>query len=124
MTSQNKIHVLLANLPPLLAEVIQLGINREADIKLVGVVNGNVETLLSAGWQIDFVIMGSKQVETLPEIGEHLLSHFPHLRIIAISNTGDKATLFWLRISNLYVNQLSAQALIRTIRQSYLSDSV
>jgi hypothetical protein len=94
-------------------------IQEQPDMRLVGHVQGNVELLLAVTTGVDVLILGASQVDPPPGIISHLLSEFPHLRILVIATTGGRACLFWLGLRHRRVDPATPAMLLNTVRRAY-----
>jgi hypothetical protein len=114
-----RIRVLLANVSGLVAEIIGAQVADHPDIELLGVVQGQIETLLAAHEQVDVLVLGASQVYPPPGLTSHLLSEYPALRIMAISLSGDRGALYWLGLRRRRLPIVTARSLPALIRRAY-----
>jgi hypothetical protein len=114
-----RIRVLLANVSGLVAEIIRSHVADQPEIDLLGVVQGQVETLLAAQDQVDVLVLGAAEVSPPPGLTSHLLSEHPALRIIVISLNGDRGELYWLGLRRRKLPNLTARSLPGLIRRAY-----
>ncbi len=117
------IHVLLADMPEVLAQLIAQVVEQQGDMQLVGRVEGAVETLAAAS-AADVAIVGVGLIEPLPAICSHLLHEYPHLRILALSTHSDEIACYWLGLRRQRLRGGSAEQVLRSIRYIYGLDSM
>lgn len=115
------IRVLVASLSGILLELITNLLQQQPDMQLVGVVQGQVNILLAATG-VDVLILGAPQVAPLPGICSHLLSEFPHLKILVVTPNGEAARVYWLGLRRQRLGPLSAARLVTEIRLAYAVD--
>jgi DNA-binding NarL/FixJ family response regulator len=110
-----RIRVLLANLPRMLAGVLEEVLD-QADLEVVGVVTDHVEILLATGrTATDVVVLGIEEAE-LPGPARRLLDEYPHVKVLAISPDGRRAFLYELRPHIIPLGEASPDRLLGAIR--------
>jgi DNA-binding NarL/FixJ family response regulator len=111
-----RIRILLAEMPPLLRDVFRQVITDQPDMEVVGELTGAVGLLMAAGQNhADVVILGLRDPE-LPGIGTHLLSEYPHLKILGVTVDGRQAFLHELLPHRLPLGEASPAGLLDAIR--------
>lgn len=120
----SSIRVLLANMPELLAQIVESYIDEQQDMVLMGRVQGNLEILMAARQGIDIVLLGSPSLEPLPGLCSHLLHEFPLLKVIVITTTADAANACYLGLKQRHVESGSPQKILTAIRDLYDLDPV
>jgi hypothetical protein len=112
------VRVLVSNLPRVLFEVIAQLIRDQADMLLVGEVQGHLETLLAATQGVDVVILGARKLRPVPGLCTQLLGELPHIKVVALSFSGDDCRVYWLGIRGRNVREMSGASLMSAIRGS------
>jgi DNA-binding NarL/FixJ family response regulator len=110
-----RIRVLLANLPSMLAGVVEQVLD-QADLEVVGVVSDHVEVLLTTGrTRADVVVLGIDEA-TLPGPSKRLLEEHPHVKVLAVTPDGRRAFLYELRPHLVPLGEASPDRLLEAIR--------
>jgi DNA-binding NarL/FixJ family response regulator len=110
-----RIRVLLANLPSMLAGVVEQVLD-QSDLEVVGVVSDHVEVLLTTGrTRADVVVLGIDEA-TLPGPGKRLLEEHPHVKVLAVTPDGRRAFLYELRPHLVPLGEASPDRLLEAIR--------
>lgn len=112
------IRVLAANLSDALAESVTQTIQQQADMVLVGEVQGQLELLLAMDEGIHVVVLGAPKPYPLPAICTHLLGEYPHLRIVVLGTSCNKATTYWLGLRRRSLGTFSTRKLVNGIRRA------
>lgn len=108
--------VLLAKLPPVVREILQGVFVDQADMRVVGAVNGPVELLVAAGQTgADVVILEMEDTE-LPGVASHLLDQYPRLKILTITADGRRMFLYQLRPQLVSLGEVEPQRLLQIIK--------
>jgi DNA-binding NarL/FixJ family response regulator len=108
--------VLLAQLPPVVREILEGVFADQADIRVVGAVNGPVELLVAAGQtEADVVILEMDDTE-LPGVASHLLDQYPRLKILTVTADGRRMFLYQLRPQLVSLGEMEPHRLLQTIR--------
>lgn len=110
--------VLVANLPGVVFDVLLPVIDDQADMVLVGKVQGRLETLLAVMDGVDVLVLGASQVSPAPGICSQLLGEFPHLRILVLSFSGDASRVYWRGVRGQRIAPVSGTTLLAAIRAS------
>jgi DNA-binding NarL/FixJ family response regulator len=118
--------VILAPIVVLLTQQLSPAVRRsleevfadQADIRLVGAVNGSVEVLIAAGQTAaDVVILGMPDTE-LPGVASHLLDQYPRLKILAIPADGRRVFLYELRPQLVSIGEVDSHRLLEIVRST------
>jgi hypothetical protein len=118
------IRVLIASMPPLLAEIVAQAIHSQPDMVLLGRTQGFPGLLFEAGQQVDVLLLTAESLYPPPVMCRDLLKAFPHLRMLVMTPSADRAVLYWLGPRRRRMKTLSTSALLRNIRQIYALDAV
>jgi hypothetical protein len=113
------IYVLVANVAGGLPDLIVQLIAQQPDMVLVGQARSEIELLLATAKRVDVLVMSAGQTTSLPGICSHLLGEFPDLRILALADGEQAATLYWLGLRQEHLDLVELTALIDGIRQAY-----
>ena len=113
------IRVLLANLAGVVAELMTQAIAQQQDMVLVGQVQGSVELLLAAQADVHIVVLGARRADPPPGICSHLLTEFPHLRVVVLARGGQVGEMYWLGLRRRKLRQPSTSSLTSVIREAY-----
>ncbi len=119
-----QITILLANLPTIVEEVFSKALDSQPDMRLLGRVDAAVDLLLRVGIETDVVILGVNNGDECPGICSHLLSEFPHLRIVVLSINGEQATMYWMALNQQRIDTMSGEQLLANIREICTRDEV
>lgn len=119
-----RIRLVIGNMPEVLHQILARAIRSQPDMVLAGEAAGNVELLQAAHADADLMILGAEQVSPCPGICSHLLSEFPHLKILVISYNGDQARSYWLGMRQRKASAASLDGLLRDMRQLYQIDAM
>lgn len=112
------IHVLLANLTGVVAEMVQQTFQQQADIKLLGDIK-RWEDIDSEIAETDVLVLGVDDVYSLPEGCFQVLNNYPNLKIVLLTTTSDEAIAYWRALHCRQIQVTSSQSLIASIRQIY-----
>lgn len=119
-----QIRVVVGNMPEVLLQVVAQSIRDQPDMVLVREARGNIEVLQAARDAVDLVVLGAEQVSPCPGICSHLLSEFPHLKILVMTYSGDAARTYWLGLRQRKVSTTSMDRLLRALRQLHQVDAM
>jgi DNA-binding NarL/FixJ family response regulator len=112
-----RIRVLLANLPLILAGLVERVLD-QADLEVVGVVSDHVEVLVATGrTRADVVVLGIEEA-ALPGPASHLLEEYPHAKVLAVTPDGRRAFLYELRPHLVPLGEASPARLLDAIRNA------
>ncbi|MGQ0570739.1 MAG: hypothetical protein ACT4P5_14625 [Armatimonadota bacterium] len=96
----------------------------QPDIEIVGELDDPFGLLLEAGRaQADVVILGLHDAE-FPGVCTHLLTEYPHIKILGITKDGRRAFLYELRPRKVVVGEVSPQGLLTAIRSAVQAQGV
>jgi DNA-binding NarL/FixJ family response regulator len=109
------IHVLVADLPKVVSEVVARLVAEEPDMILVGESHGQVETLRAAR-DVDVLVLGTRRVAPMPGLCTHLLSEYPRLTIVAMSNNGESAIVYRLGLRRRSLRRVTVGTVLRSLR--------
>lgn len=110
------IHVLVAELAGVLAEIVEQTVQQQPDMKLLG----HVERWTGAaalGTETRVLVLGANDVYPPPAACLHLLDLYPHLKILVLTTSGDKAAIYWCSVQCQQLYVVSAKTLIDSIRR-------
>jgi DNA-binding NarL/FixJ family response regulator len=113
------IRVLTGNVLGIRMQLLRRLLEQQSDMVLVGETRDRVELLVAAAAGVDIVILGSPQVRPPPGICTHLLSEYPDLRIVVLSESSDAAVVYWLGLRRHRLRAVSATTLTGAIRRAY-----
>ena len=112
----DQIRVLLAEMPRILRDVFKQVVADQSDMDVVGELFDPFGLLLAAGQtRADVVILGLHNSE-FPGICSHLLSEYPHIKILGVTEDGRRACLYELRPQKIPVGEVSPEGLLAAIR--------
>jgi DNA-binding NarL/FixJ family response regulator len=113
-----RIRVVLAEMPPILRDVLARTLADQPDMVLVGELGTSMELILAAGeTRADVVILGLDDAE-FPGVASHLLGEYPHLKFLGVSADGRNAYLCELRPWKVRLMDVSPQGLVGAIRMA------
>ena len=116
-TQNEPTRVLIANLSGQLETQLAQLIAQQPDMQLVGQAQTNLELLVLAGSGVDVVmIVDFDPVYPPPGICSHLLSEYPHLKILVVANADDTGMLYWLGLRRQQLRSVSENNLLSSIR--------
>jgi DNA-binding NarL/FixJ family response regulator len=109
------IRVLLARLPAILSDVFQEILN-QPDVKVVGITDDPVQTLLDTGrTRPDVVVLGISPAD-LPGLAAQLVDEYPHINVLAVTPDARSAFLYSLRPELVALGTASPERLLAAIR--------
>ncbi|MCY7274634.1 MAG: hypothetical protein LH702_13105 [Phormidesmis sp. CAN_BIN44] len=112
------IHVLIANLTGMVAEMVQQTFQQQPDVKLLGGIK-EWEEIDAAIAETDVLVLGVDDVYSPPEDCFRFLSNYPNLKILLLTTTGNEAIAYWRALHCHQVQVTSSQSLIESIRHIY-----
>ena len=121
---QRQIRVLIAHMQGTLAPQIVQHILEQTDMLLVGQIQNPIDLLLAVDMGVDVLVMTSSDAIQLPGIGTHLLSEYPHLRIIVIESEQALAMMYWLGLRQRELGTVSPETLLDDIRHAFMLNPV
>ena len=108
--------MLLAEMPRMMRDVFKQVVEDQSDMEVVGDLTDPVELLLAAGQrQADVVVLGLNDAD-FPGICSHLLSEYPHLKLLGVTADGRRAFLYELRPQKVAIGEVSPEGLLAAIR--------
>ena len=117
-----RIRILLTGLPDAVADALELSLEPQSDMEVIGHFSDPIEVLLAATQDgADVVILGLEHDE-LPGIASHMLSERPQLRILAVSPDGRRAFVYKLSPQVVPLGELSPEGLVEAIRAVVRTD--
>lgn len=115
--NSSRISIVMANMPGLVAEVLEQWVRCQLDMRIVARVSTYLELPSVLNTSVDVVLLGSEHLFPLPSIASYLLEKYPHLHVLALSNNGDEGVGFRLELQHQRLYPLSGDSLISHIRQ-------
>jgi hypothetical protein len=111
-----RIQILIAGMPQFLADVIRASLLEHADMQLIDE-TCSVNHFLSAGNTVtpDVVIVGLDDA-SLPSFCQPLLYGNPHMKVLAVSMTGNGTALYELRPHRIALGNVTPTGLVDAIR--------
>ncbi len=109
------IRVALGDMPEVLLHMVAQAIHERDDMLLVGEGHDPISILHLMRDGVDVVILGSDTVSECPGICSHLLSEYPHLKIVLLSHRENAARAYWLGLRQRAVSATTMQALLRGV---------
>ncbi len=116
--------VLIANMSPLMAEVLENTFELQVDVQLQGIAADYLRAVQMVNENTDVILLGVQRAYPLPSIASYLLDSFPGLRIITIDERGESAAIYWLTLYAKSINPFSTSELLQCIRHPNITDSV
>jgi hypothetical protein len=117
------IHVLLATLPELLAQVIEQAVEGAPDMQLSGHARDIWQLLQMVNSDIDVIVMGAPVIYPPPGICSHLFAELPNLKILLVDSTGTGAMRYWLAVRHTKTTLTTSGDLLVSIRRLSKIDS-
>lgn len=115
--AQPAIRVVLGEMPEVLLRLVARAIHERQDMVLIGEGHDPIGTLQMMRDNVDVVILGSDTVADCPGICSHLLSEYPHLKIVLLSHRENTARAYWLGLRQQPVAADTMQALLHDVSQ-------
>lgn len=112
------IHVLIANLTGMVAEMVQQTFQQQPDVKLLGDIK-EWEEIDAAIAETDVLVLGVDDVYSPPEDCFRFLCNYPNLKILLLTTTGNEAIAYWRALHCHQMQVTSSQSLIESIRHIY-----
>lgn len=112
------IHVLIANLTGMVAEMVQQTLQQQPDVKLLGDIK-EWEEIDAAIAETDVLVLGVDDVYSPPEDCFRFLGNYPNLKILLLTTTGNEAIAYWRALHCHQTQVTSSQSLIESIRHIY-----
>jgi len=114
----HKIKVLLAIRPRMLSEVVRHTVARQPDMEVVDELIDPFGLLLALrATPAEVVITTPGDTDREPRLDSALLAAYPHLKIMALSATGDTAVLYEAGALTQRIDEVGEESLLRAIRE-------
>ena len=111
-----KVRVLVANQPRLMRDLVLATISDQPDIEVVGELEDESKIAqATAELQPDIVIIALDHADERPPICEHLLIHYPRIKVLAVAPEDDQSVFFWSDIRSTAVES-SIEGILNVIR--------
>jgi DNA-binding NarL/FixJ family response regulator len=111
-----RIRVLLANMPPMLRDIIEDAVLNEPDVEIVGTLESH-ELLLPALAHVDTdVLILTRGPAYEPAMAEELWARWPRIKVLEIAQGGRSAVLHALHPHRVALGDVSPQGLVAAIR--------
>jgi hypothetical protein len=114
---QSAIRIVIGDMPEVLLRLLAQAIHERHDMVLVGEGQDPIGMLQVMRDDVDVAILGSDTVADCPGICSHLLSEYPHLKIVLLSHNENAARAYWLGLRRQTVDADSMQALLGGVAQ-------
>jgi DNA-binding NarL/FixJ family response regulator len=112
-----KIQVLLAIQPRMLSEVVRHTVERQPDMEVVRELSDPIGLLRALrATKAEVVITTPADSDREPGLGSALLAAYPHLKIMALSATGDTAILYESGSLKKRLDDVGEESLLGAIR--------
>ncbi len=119
----DQIRVLLAEMPQMLRDAFTQLVAGQPDMELVGDLADPLGLLLAVGQtRTDAVIVGLHDSE-FPGICSHLLSEYPHIKVVGVTADGRNACLYELRPQMRPIGEASPRGVLDAIRAAVRSQA-
>ena len=113
-----KIKVLLAIQPRMLAEVVRHTVARQPDMEVVRELIDPIGLLLALrATEAEVVITTPSALDREPGLGSAVLATYPHLKIMALSATGDMAVVYEAGSPTQRLDDVGEESLLGAIRE-------
>lgn len=104
----NKIRVLVANRPRLMRELVLETISDQPDIEIVGETQDDSQIVeMVERTHPDFLIIALQESDQRPDICDHVLERYPHLRVLALAPERNSSIFYWASL-NIRSNRIEA----------------
>ncbi len=108
----------------MLRDVFKQVMSDQPDMEVVGELTDPMALLLAARQtQAEVVIVGLENSE-LPGICSHLLSEYPHIKVLGVTADGRRAFLYELRPRKVPIGEVSPLGLLDAIRTAVHTQAV
>jgi DNA-binding NarL/FixJ family response regulator len=112
----NQIRVLLADMVPMLRDIVTEAVTYEPDLEVVGAVGGQEEFLTALERErVDVLVLGAHRPDDL-ELAEQIWVKSPRVKVLMIATGGRTAVLYALRPHKVVLGDVSPQGLVAAIR--------
>jgi DNA-binding NarL/FixJ family response regulator len=106
--------IVLADLQPMLREIVRDSVTRQPDLEIVGDF-GKTDEFLEAVKGADVAIVGARQPDD-STLARQVLEASPSTKVLIIAMNGGSAVLWELRPYKVRLDDVSPESLIRAIR--------
>lgn len=111
-----KVRVLVANRPRLMRDLVLATIADQPDIEVLGELEDESKIAQAVvDLQPDIVIIALDRSDQRPAICEHLLVHYPRVKVLAVAPDDDSSVFFWSDIRSAAVES-SIEGILGVIR--------
>ena len=111
-----KIRVLVANKPRLMRDLVLATISEQPDIEVLGQLEDDSKIAQAvAESQPDFVIIALDKPGVRPAICDHLLVHYPRVKVLAVAPQDSDSIFFWSDIRSTAIES-SEEGILNVIR--------
>lgn len=111
-----RIRVLLAQMPPMLQDIVKDAVTHEPDVEVVGALAVREQFLpVLERVGVDVLVVAAPQADDA-EIPERVWEKWPHIKVLMIATGGRSAVLHALRPHRILLGDVSPQRLIEAIR--------
>jgi DNA-binding NarL/FixJ family response regulator len=114
----DRIRILLAEIPPMLSDIVRDTVANEGDMMVVGEFTERgalLEGLASGG--ADVVILGTSEPEEAA-VPYRILATSPHIKVLMLEIRGRRAVIYELRPRRRPLGDVSPQRLVKAIRRN------
>jgi DNA-binding NarL/FixJ family response regulator len=116
VTSLKRIHVLLAEMPPMLKDIVRQTVGNEPDMVVVGELTSGAHARQAAqDVAADVVIVATPNADDATAPHE-LLDARPHMLVLALAVDGRTAVMYEFRPHRVSLGEVSPRALVDAIR--------
>lgn len=110
-----RIRVLLARMPKLMLDILQHVVEPEPDMVVVGVIrDGDLSTAIRR-MRADVLVVG-EDPQDARVLYVQLLRRHPHIKVLAIAESGKRGSLYELRPRRIPLANISARSFAAAIR--------
>lgn len=113
------IRVLIAGMPQLLADVIRGTLRQHPDLRLLDETTSADALLAPAQTEVPDVLIVGLEGSAIPAFCRPLLYGNPHLKVLAVSTTGEDTALYELRPHRVALGNVTPSGLVDAIRGSF-----
>jgi DNA-binding NarL/FixJ family response regulator len=111
----NRIHILLAGVPPLLVDILRHIVASEPDMTVVGRVGDGDLFAAAQRTGADVILIGQKANDNREQYNDLLLRQ-ARLKVLTIADDGKTGSLYELRPQRIPLGEVSADVLCAAIR--------
>ena len=111
-----KIRVLVANRPRLMRDLVRATISDQPDIEVLAEIEDDSKIAeIVAELKPDFVIVALDSPDERPAICDYLLTHHPHIKVLAVAAEQDNSVFFWSDIRSTAIES-SEEGILNALR--------